>query len=939
MKASHTLVKIISLALVLCMALPLVASCTLFGGSLKLESFTVDRSSVKTSYFIGEEIDFSGIKAYVKYSDSSLNTEYGFDDLTITYDPDITATVGQKEVKVSFEDPHLNVEQSTSVQISVSEDPNVVKHESYKLVSTAVKTNYNLGETVDLTGLKLYDVMSDKSEVEVTDLTGLTFSIDLDTVTATAGNKTVTATYNGEAVSGSIIFRVIDPEELKNHVVSAVAGGSYKTTYEVGETIDLTGLTVTVTYEEGEVETLTHEALTVVDADLSTVGTKEITIKFVDPINSEEDFVTITVTVIQKDKVMQFEAPDGLAAFMSDNANATAEYNANDQSFAGKFTVGGQTYVIGDDNEFIFVPTMTVMIDNVPTPLAHYYTVVDITVDGVLLEKTAVSATVYTYALDGETLVTVDTYNGKYQFAKPLDSVKISVLPSAEHYKGDNMNTPVVLNAKVIDAYNVYNAAQLSVIDNYPGLGSGRDPDVNTDWAANNWTTFKAEYGLTGIDPAGVVLHNDIKVTYKDVPSSFFYKSDKSVQYYNTVTGETKYYANTAGMNYLKDGVVLYYHHGTPDFVIEGNFFTIDTSDFPIIASPSIFGDDRNYGSDYSNACLFMFQSIDINWAEEGEIPEELSEVNINNLALRGNAGRDSWVIQDVAGETIGATNELVTAGGLIMLKSSRHAETIFNNCISNSFFISYFPDFQGKLTVNKSKCYDSYQNAAFVWSNTVLTVNDSFINGTGGPVIIAQSIKENNNYFNPIVNLNNTIAETHVTGQEIWFNAVGAVAIVPQITALSAGVNQMLETAAGVKGGWVDNTGKMNIKAILMPRGNNAQEALSDGMIQGTILNDGQGIERWYDPTNENFSMEWATILQHPAFAQGAPFITVYDAAGTAHTLYLVQEGQNGTFYDLNNNALGTDPSHMAIIQAFATADEIILHQGGLSVLFEMYH
>ena len=74
MKTSRTLVKILSLALTLAMVFSL-ASCGLFGGSLKLESFTVDRSSVKTVYYVGEEIDFSGIKATVKYSDKDLNKE------------------------------------------------------------------------------------------------------------------------------------------------------------------------------------------------------------------------------------------------------------------------------------------------------------------------------------------------------------------------------------------------------------------------------------------------------------------------------------------------------------------------------------------------------------------------------------------------------------------------------------------------------------------------------------------------------------------------------------------------------------------------------------------------------------------------------------------------------------------------------------------------
>ena len=106
------------LAAVLLVGVVVALACTLpglFKGSLKLEAFTVDRSTVKTVYYLDEEIDFSGIKATVRYSDETLNTEYTYADLTVTYDPDITATVGQKVVKVSFLDPHLGVEQSTTV--------------------------------------------------------------------------------------------------------------------------------------------------------------------------------------------------------------------------------------------------------------------------------------------------------------------------------------------------------------------------------------------------------------------------------------------------------------------------------------------------------------------------------------------------------------------------------------------------------------------------------------------------------------------------------------------------------------------------------------------------------------------------------------------------------------------------------------------------------
>ena len=110
MKTPRTFKKVIT-ALLLVSVLLVMASCTFLTGSLSLKSFTVDRSTVKTAYYVGEEIDFSGIQATAVYSDESLTKVYTFDELTITYDDDITATPGQKTVTVSFLDPNLNVEQ------------------------------------------------------------------------------------------------------------------------------------------------------------------------------------------------------------------------------------------------------------------------------------------------------------------------------------------------------------------------------------------------------------------------------------------------------------------------------------------------------------------------------------------------------------------------------------------------------------------------------------------------------------------------------------------------------------------------------------------------------------------------------------------------------------------------------------------------------------
>lgn len=1296
MKTLRTLAKITSVALVVCLIFALGA-CEFLGGSLKLESFTVDRSSVKTTYFIGEEIDFSGIRATVKYSDSDLNTELTFDDVTITYDKDITATVGQKTVKVSFEDPNLNVTQETTVIITVKEDPSAPKHDSYEVDATAVKTEYFVGDTVDLTGVKIIEKFTNGgADVEMTDVSKITYDYDADTITATVGTKTILVKYDGEdagaititvkkpaiisaelnidgvtleylvgqtvsfdglkayvsyenetsaiitnftfvtdlatltdecgnktvtvkiddAISGTTVnksfsvkvdgivdytvntdamnleylegetvsfagivvtavyhfgkteavdfnditfvhddnltatvgnktvtvkvggveagsfivkvgdiptatvntegvdlsyrvgetvsvegltvtlkftdgtpdatvtlsdtkltvatvldgltatagtktitvnyqfdeysvsaqfditvyaidhYEVVSDEMDKNYIVgeeinyagvkvyavyldggenvlidssritysvngalntvgtvestvyvdgkstqvnialsvvknsvtNIAVGGTYETVYKVDSTPDFSGITVTVTYLNGDVVTLTYKDLKIGAVDTTKMAKgKDVTIGFTDA-NGEDGSATIKIDIVpDKYNIVQFEKDANLSAFESDNRTDN-KLNYGAAGFSGQFINGGMLYVIGDDNTFKLNPYCSILdIDYSIKSLDAFYSVVDIYVhngtDYVLLDKTAKNSTNYTYTLGGETIVTVDTYNGHYQFSKPIDKVKISVMPDAKYYAIDGFN-PVILEAKVIDAFNVYTAAELSVIDNYHGTNWGRNEESNSDWDTYNWDDFKKDYEdgrLVGVNPAGVVLHKDISITYSDVPYTMFHKYEGEIIYENA-NGDKDAEGNVITKNfdgyYLKDHSVIYYHSGPSDFVIEGNFFQIDAENFPLVASPSIFGDGvRDYGTDYSNAAMFMFETIDEQWVldtdERVDTKEEVSDVTINNLALRGNAGRDGWIIKQ-AGNTIGKAGELVTAGGLIMLKSSNHAYTTLNNVINNCFFISYFPDYQGNLTVNNSKCYDSYQNGAFVWADSNFTINDSFINGTGGPIIIAQSPdpEDNGVYYNPIVNINNTVTETHTSGEEIWFQSVGATeAVVPGIKALGSGLNLLVNTitkqvyGTAMNASWVDANNNMNIKAALMSNADSAEEALYDVMVQGTVATDGDGINRWreFDPNTGAPKTDWAAIMvlmQTKPEVASCPFITVYGADGTAYTMYFVQQGEGGTFYDLDGKAIGTEsPQTTAIIGALVAADEVVLHQGGLSVLFELYH
>lgn len=730
--------KIILILAALVLALSFVACKK--DGALKLESFTVDRTSIKTNYLIGEEIDFSGIKAIAKYSDENLNKIYTYDELTITYAEDITATEGDKEVIVSFNDPHLNVKQETKIIIKVSKEPQM-------------------------------------------------------------GDNT-------------------------------------------------------------------------------------------DPLLA-----------------VQFEKPSSLTQFDSNNSTAgQTEYG--ESGFFGQFAVGGKTYVIGNENEFKLNPQFAVLSEDgdAVIELDSFYSVVEIYVEKngefVALTKTAGENNTVTYADGQTTIATVDTYKGVYQFSPEAagSKVKIAVLPSEEYYTATTPFAPVTLVANVIKAYNVYEAWQLSVVDNY-------------DTA---WNEIKAEYGLLGVDVSGIVLHNNIKVTADDIPQSYLYTTDKEVVYTNTIDNSTV--TVPAGTKFIKDEIEIYDRRGTA-FVIEGNFFLLDTSDFPLVASPAVFGPDaeKDYKSDFSNVTLFAFSS-QLSNEEFDANPYPLNSFNytISNLSLIGNAKRDYL---------IDANENLASAGGLIFCKSRCSATVTMDNIIGNSYFITYFADL-GKMHVSNAKCFDTYQNAAFVWGAATLTFEDSYVEGCGGPVIIAQSLADEN--WHPTVITTNSLIKTNVEGTEIWFTAVGANTIVGGIKSLGAALGQ-----AGL-GTYVDSANKMNITGALMAKGSDAAQIITGISAQGQLFVDGSGMDRTLSAEN----IHWATIKGISEYAQSAgaqmpPFFTVYDESGMAYTIYF-----NGvTFVDLAGNALGTVPEHAALVAAFQAAETVTLTQGGLSVVFEFYH
>lgn len=134
-------------------------------------------------------------------------------------------------------------------------------------IAVSGTTEYTVGDELDLTVTATY---SDGTTADVTDNAVLS---DYDM--STAGTYTVTATY-GEMTA------TVDITVKAAVILSSIAITTQptKVEYTVGDTLDTTGMVVTATYSDGSTDEISEEEYTVSDVEMSTSGTKTVTVTY-----------------------------------------------------------------------------------------------------------------------------------------------------------------------------------------------------------------------------------------------------------------------------------------------------------------------------------------------------------------------------------------------------------------------------------------------------------------------------------------------------------------------------------------------------------------------------------------------------------------------------------------------------------------------------------
>ncbi len=209
-------------------------------GTAKIKELVVESLPSKTTYYVGEEFDPTGIK--IKVVTTKASTDYYIDatdaELTFTgfdsssVNESLTVYANYKGYKASF-------------TVSVELVPTVVEGTATGIsVAYVSKSIYYLGDSFDPSGVKLavtiaendtvYYINGDHSGVE---FSGFDSSVVNDELSIKVSYKGFTTTYT---------VAVKDPSFAEYVILSLTIASSPRTIYYIGQQFDITGLRVQV---------------------------------------------------------------------------------------------------------------------------------------------------------------------------------------------------------------------------------------------------------------------------------------------------------------------------------------------------------------------------------------------------------------------------------------------------------------------------------------------------------------------------------------------------------------------------------------------------------------------------------------------------------------------------------------------------------------------
>ncbi len=246
--------------------------------TVNVSSIAIKSKPTKTSYYVSDTLNTSGLTLTVKYDNGTTETiSSGF-----TCSPTSFSSAGTKTITVTYGG------KSTSFTVNVVEAP----ISSIAIKSKPTKTSYSVGDTLNTSGLTLTATYNNGTTKTIS--SGFTCS---PTSFTSAGSKTITVTYEGKTTSFTVNVAEVTVSSI------AVKSKPTKTTYYVGDSLNTSGLTLTVNYTNGT-QKIVSSGFSCSPTTLSSSGTKTITVTY------EGKTTTFTVSV-NNDSIVSMSSTSG----------------------------------------------------------------------------------------------------------------------------------------------------------------------------------------------------------------------------------------------------------------------------------------------------------------------------------------------------------------------------------------------------------------------------------------------------------------------------------------------------------------------------------------------------------------------------------------------------------------------------------------------------
>ncbi len=611
----------------------------------------------------------------------------------------------------------------------------------------------------------------------------------------------------------------------------SVKDGSIETTLLVGSTPDWSDLVLNLNYENDETATATKNAdMQISEIDTNVLGEQELVIKY----KGLTTKVKVYIVAHEGDlyDYLGYQKPDTFVLYEDSVREAKVDGEDN-------FMLGTHRYKVGDDNPFEFKAKLSATNQNNQRVTLTEYTS-DVTVKDLETGEVLTGD-----ALDA--VVAIDNAHSTFDFTPAAvgHSYEITVKPLA--YNEDMPFDPITFEIDVVNAWNVYDVANLARVE-------------DNEKSRSLWAAKKQATGIDNTEIEGIVLHNNLEIKKSDLPAEMFYGEGvsyegKDVSY--TLKNRSSFYTRDIDVN--------------DTFSVYGNYFTISTRNTGEDAIP--LGKDFE-ANDFAHSAIFAFGGDNNNSPDDAQ-----GRVVINSLGLIGNGSRQSG-------------QETTNDGALIAVLSSAHNTTL-ENCITRAFTTHIISDGEYTyptaediaLTIKNTKMFDSFSSMVYTWATRNSYIENSVLKKAGGPLVMAThpDAKAHPEFFSNI-NIKNSVIENYVGGSEAWFSKTGAAPIIAYLRVISGLLENVSTELIGKIDGLTANASftTNNGAAVNFLSCNIGEDTVmqEDPIKSSNVIKDAQGnIVNEQDMKDELIAMLEASgtgMTAMPIFKAGNVYITL---------------------------------------------------------------